>query len=240
MLHEPQRLFHSFDHHLSIVPTLCDYLHFNSHIMADEQPPPPPPPQDMDPEKVEELSRRPPKRVADEDLSQIRAKRLAKLGCPPNPNGTSQSASAAPPAPASSSSPPKPSAAQPPPPKPSPQPAPTANPFSQLGIKPEGTPKSSINIKPKAAQPSSSGPPPQPAAKAQHVSIETWEDRTLGSIFRITLDQTRTQDTHGNSLYFASTTKDDLEADGKPLRFTTDMLDSVILESASSHSQGSA
>ncbi|KAH5137500.1 peptidylprolyl isomerase [Parastagonospora nodorum] len=197
--------------------------------MADEQPPPPPPPppQDMDPEK-------------------IRAKRLAKLGGPANPNGSSQSASAAPsapsapPAPASSSSSPKPSEAQAPPPKPSPQPAPAANPFSQLGIKAEGAPKSSINIKPKAAQPSSSGPPSQPAAKAQDVSIETWEDRTLGSIFRITLDQTRTQDTHGHSLYFASTTKDDLEADGKPLRFTTDMLDSVILESASSHSQGPA
>jgi ubiquitin conjugation factor E4 B len=207
--------------------------------MADEQPPPPPP-QDMDPEKVEELSQRPPKRVTDEDLSQIRAKRLAKLGGPANPNGSSQPASAAPSEPASSSSSPKPTEAQAPPPKASPQPAQAANPFAQLGMKAESTPKSRINIKPKPAQLSSSGAPPQPATKAQHVSIEAWEDHTLGGIFRITLDQNRTQDTHGHRLYFASTTKDDLEADGKPLRFTTDMLDSVILESASSHNQGSA
>lgn len=206
--------------------------------MADEQPPPPPP-QDMDPEKVQELPGRP-KRAADEDVSQIRAKRLAKLGGPANPNASSQPASAAPSAPASSSSSPKPTQAQAPPPKPQPSPAQAANPFSQLGIESEAAPKSRINIKPKPAQPSSSSTPPQPATKAQDISIEAWEDRTIGGIFRITLDQGRTQDTHGHRLYYASATKDDLENDGKPLRFTIDMLDSVILESASSHMQGSA
>jgi ubiquitin conjugation factor E4 B len=207
--------------------------------MADEQPPPPPP-QDMDPEKVQELPHRQPKRVADEDLSQIRAKRLAKLGGPANPNGSSQPASATPSAPASSSSSPKPTEAQVPPPKAQPSPAPAANPFSQLGMKSEAAPKPRINIKPKPAQPSSSGTPPQPATKAQDISIEAWEDRTISGIFRITLDQGRTQDTHGHRLYYASATKADLENDGKPLRFTTDMLDSVILESASSHTEGSA
>lgn len=188
--------------------------------MADEQPPPPPS-QDMDPEK-------------------IRAKRLAKLGGPSNPGGSSQPASSAPSTPASTSSSPKPAAAQAPPPKPSSQPSQPANPFSQLGVQAGDTPKPRINIKPKAAQPSGSGTPLQPALRAQDVSIEAWEDRTLSSIFRISLDPARTQDTHGNRVYFASAAKSDLEDEGKPLRFATDMLDSVILESASSHTQGSA
>jgi ubiquitin conjugation factor E4 B len=232
--------FYSLAPHL--IPIALPPPSFNKtpHNMADEQPPPPPP-QDMDPEKVQELPHGPPKRVADEDLSQIRAKRLAKLDGPANPNGSSQPASATPSAPASSSSSPKPTEAQAPPPKPQPSPAPAANPFSQLGMQSEAAPKPRINIKPKPAHPSSSGTPPPPATKAQdNISIEAWEDRTISGIFRITLDQGRTQDTHGHKLYHASATKDDLEADGKPMRFTTDMLDSVILESASSHSQGSA
>jgi len=209
--------------------------------MADEQPemqpeqqqPPPPPPQDMDPEKVEEPRPRPPKRVADEDIAQIRAKRLAKLGGPANPNGGSRPASTGPSAPTSSSSSPKPTEIQAPPPKEAP------NPFAQLGIKPDAAPKSRINIKPKAAPPSSSGASPQPP-KSQDVSIEAWEDRTLGNVFRITLDPSLTKDTHGHKLYFASGALGDCEDEGRPVRFATDMLDSVILESASSHSQGSA
>jgi ubiquitin conjugation factor E4 B len=203
--------------------------------MADEQSPPPPPaPQDMDPEKVEELSRRPSKRVADEDLSQIRAKRLAKLGGPAPSNADSRPVSTAP---IASTSSPKPAEAQPPP-KPQPQAAQATNPFAQLGMKAEGAPKSRINIKPKPLQPSPSGA--SPSSKTQDVSIEAWEDRTLAAIFRITLDQSRTQDTHGHKLFFVSGAQAELEDEGRPLRFTTDMLDSVILESAGSHSQGSA
>jgi ubiquitin conjugation factor E4 B len=211
--------------------------------MADEHPPPPPP-QEMDPEKVDDLTRRLPKRVADGNLSQIRAKRLAKLGGPANPTGGSQPASTAPSAPASSSSSPKPAdAAVPPPPPPNPQsqPAPAANPFSQLGIQATNdAPKPRINIKPKPTQSAGSSASPQAAPKSQDVSIEAWEDRTLSGVFRITLQQSRTQDTHGHKLYFASAAKSDLEDEGKPLRFTTDMLDSVILEAASSHTHGTA
>ncbi|KAF2833397.1 hypothetical protein CC86DRAFT_338679 [Ophiobolus disseminans] len=189
--------------------------------MADEQPdqpqqqqPPPPPPQEMDPEK-------------------IRAKRLAKLGGPANPNVPSQ--------PASSSSSPKPAETQAPPPKPQPQPQATQapNPFTQLGLKAGDAPKPRINIKPKPAQSSSSGASTQPA-KAQDVNIQVWEDRTLSSIFRITLDPSRTHDQLGHKLFFAPDTRSDCEQEGKPLQFTISMLDSVILESASSHSQGSA
>jgi ubiquitin conjugation factor E4 B len=101
-------------------------------------------------------------------------------------------------------------------------------------------PKPRINIKPKTATPSTSSAPPPTAPKAQELSLEAWEDRTLSSIFRITLDEQRPSDVHGQKLYFASSAKSDLEDEGRPLRFATDMLDSVILESASSHLQGSA
>ncbi|KAH7084790.1 ubiquitin elongating factor core-domain-containing protein [Paraphoma chrysanthemicola] len=210
--------------------------------MADEQEqPPPPPPQDMDPEKVHELLHRPPKRVADEDVAQIRAKRLAKLGGPTNPSsGGSRPASTAPSAPTSGSSTPKPAEAQPQTPAAQPEATQAANPFAQLGIKPDDAPKSRINIKSKPAQPASGGASPQPSSKTLDNSIEAWQDRTLGGVFRITLDPNRTHDTHGHKLYFAANARSDLEDEGSPLRFTTDMLDSAILESASSHTQGSA
>jgi ubiquitin conjugation factor E4 B len=101
-------------------------------------------------------------------------------------------------------------------------------------------PKPRINIKPKTATPATSSAPPPTVPKAQELSLEAWEDRTLSSIFRITLDEQRPSDVHGQKLYFASSAKSDLEDEGRPLRFATDMLDSVILESASSHLQGSA
>jgi ubiquitin conjugation factor E4 B len=227
--------------------------------MADEQPeqqeqqssppppPPPPPQQEMDPEKVAELQSRPPKRVADEDIAQIRAKRLAKLGGAANPNGPSRSTSTDASAPPSNSTSPQPTETQAPPPNPPPQSQPQAqpqatpapNPFAQLGLRAEAAPASRINIKPMAVQPSRNAASPQ-APKPQDASIEAWEDRTLGGVFRITLHPSRTQDQHGHKLYFASGARSDCEEEGRPLRFATDMLDSVILESASSHSQGSA
>jgi ubiquitin conjugation factor E4 B len=196
--------------------------------MADEHTPTPPPPEpqdeDMqveqpDADKVGNCSDRAPKRTADASLDQIRAKRLAKLG---GPTST---------IPSSSSPSPKPVEAQ----------APQApNPFAQLGMKPDEVPKPRINIKSKAAQPTSGTGVSQPVAKTHEVSIESWEDRTISGIFRITLDQSRAQDVHGHKLYFASSAKSDLEEEGRPLRFTTDMLDSVLLESASSHKLGTA
>lgn len=166
------------------------------------------------------------------DADKIRAKRLAKLGGAANSSGGSRPSSTAPEA-----SSPKPQASAP---NPEAQATQTPNPFSQLGVKTDDTPKPRITIKPKPAQPSTSGASSQPAPKAQEVSLEAWEDRNISSIFRITLDQGRTQDAHGHKLYFAAGAKSDLEDEGRPLRFSTDILDSVILESASSQLQGTA
>jgi ubiquitin conjugation factor E4 B len=216
--------------------------------MADQTSPPPPPEQQdsampdaapapapdamSDADKVS--STHPPKRPADDHVSQIRAKRLAKLGGPANPNGPSRPSSTAPEA-TSSSSTPKPS--EPESPKPQAQAPPTPNPFAQLGVKTDEPPKKRITIKP--AQPSTNAA--QPAPKAPEPTIETWEDRTLSNIFRITLDENQTQDAHGHKLCLVAGAKSDLEEEGKPLRFGTDLLDSVILEAASSQSrQGAA
>ncbi|KAF1849592.1 ubiquitin fusion degradation protein-like protein UfdB [Cucurbitaria berberidis CBS 394.84] len=212
--------------------------------MADQPPSPPPPPppeQDSAMSDADKVSpNRPLKRPADEHIAQIRAKRLAKLGGP-TPPGPSRTPSTALDASTPSSSSPKPtevdaSAQQPP----QTQATPPPNPFSQLGIKTDDAPKAQITIKPKPVQRSSSGTLSRPAPKAQEVSIEAWEDRNISGVFRITLDENRTHDTHGHKLFFAADAKGDLEDEARPLRFTTDMLDSVILESASSQSQGSA
>jgi ubiquitin conjugation factor E4 B len=191
-----------------------------------------------DADKVSSPASRPSKRHADEDIFQIRAKRLAKLGGPATPNAPSQSPSTAPEATSSSTSSPKPTVSQAPPPKPQPEPASTANPFSQLGLKTDEPPKKRITIKP--AQPSSNSSTPQPAQKAPELSIEAWEDRTLSNIFRISLDESQKQDVHGHKLYYASGARGDLEEEGRPIRLTTDLLDSVILEAASSQTQGPA
>ena len=189
-----------------------------------------------DADKVSPPVSLPSKRHADEDISQIRAKRLAKLGGPATPNGPSRPPSTAPEAASSSTSSPKPTESQAPRPKPQPEPTSSSNPFSQLGVKTDEPPKKRITIKPAV----SNSPAPQPAQKAPELSREAWEDRTLSNIFRITLDEAHTQDAHGHKLYFASGAKSDLEDEGRPVRLSTDLLDSVILEAASSQTQGSA
>ncbi|KAI4612407.1 hypothetical protein J4E80_007140 [Alternaria sp. BMP 0032] len=187
-----------------------------------------------DADKVSSPSDRLSKRHADEDIFQIRAKRLAKLGGPATPNGPSRSPSTAPEAASSGTSSPKPAESPAPPQKPTP----TANPFSQLGVKTDEPPKKRITIKP--AQSSSNGPTPQPAQKAPELSIEAWEDRTISSIFRVTLDESHTHDAHGHKLHFAESARRDLEEQGRPIRLTTDQLDSVIMEAASEKHQGYA
>lgn len=168
----------------------------------------------------------------------IRAKRLAKLGGPSGGNATSRPPST-PPAPApSSSSTPNPAETQPPPPpQPTQTPPQQQNPFTQLGMGADTKPAPKINIKPKTATPAAGGAT-QAALKNQEVSLEVWEDRTISGIFRITLDPNNTRDVHGHKLYFVAGAKSDLEDENKPLRFTTEILDQVILESASSKSEG--
>jgi ubiquitin conjugation factor E4 B len=192
-----------------------------------------------DADKVQLPHSSPPKRKADDNLAQIRAKRLAKLGGPSTPRSSSTAPEASGSAPASGTSSPKPAAAQAPSPQPRTQTPPTSNLQSQTDGKTESRPASRINIKP-ASTTSSVAPSAAPTPRPQDTSIEGWEDRAISGIFRITLDEGRSQDAHGHKIYYASSLRQDLQDEGRPLRFTTDVLDSVVLEAASSHTQGSA
>ncbi|KAJ4294551.1 Ubiquitin conjugation factor E4 [Kalmusia sp. IMI 367209] len=164
------------------------------------------------------------------DADKIRAKRLAKLGGPasttPTPPTTAASGSSTP-QPAQKSS------------TPSTQSATAPNPFSQLGMKAEDKPAPAprINIKPKPAE-APNGRSATP--KGQEVTLEVWTDRTISQIFRITLDPERTRDLHGHRMCFVSGVRSDLEDAGSPLRFTPELLDSTILESAQSKTEGKA
>lgn len=199
----------------------------------DDQPAqqPPPPEQDSampdamsDADKVSSndlLKRSAP---ADSDIAQIRAKRLAKLGgSSSNSNAPSRPASDAP-----SPTPPTPQPTQPqlPAPKSPAQTAPAGNPFSQLGIKAEEKPKPRVNIRPNPTQSSATAS----SAKTQELSLEAWEDRTLSNIFRISLDENRTKDANGHKLHYAADTVNELKAEDRPVRLTTDLLESVILD----------
>jgi ubiquitin conjugation factor E4 B len=96
--------------------------------------------------------------------------------------------------------------------------------------KPEA-PRITIKSKPAA-------PPRANSSKAPEGDIETWTDRTISGIFRITLDADNTRDAHGHRLSFVPGVKGDLEDGNRPLLFTTDVLDTAILESASNHTEG--
>jgi ubiquitin conjugation factor E4 B len=99
-------------------------------------------------------------------------------------------------------------------------------------------PASRISIKPKVSSPASGSGANEAMGKNQGDSIEGWEDRTLGAIFRVTLDPNHSRDGHGHQLYFLTGARSDLEEDSRPIRLTTDILDQAILESASSKSEG--
>jgi len=62
--------------------------------------------------------------------------------------------------------------------------------------------------------------------------LESWEDKTLGNIFRITLNRGTTKDIHDNPIYFLSSLHSDLEEEGGPLRLSTGVLEQAIIEAA--------
>ncbi|KAF2013691.1 hypothetical protein BU24DRAFT_244034 [Aaosphaeria arxii CBS 175.79] len=149
----------------------------------------------------------------------IRAKRLAKLGG----STASSPGSSSPKPPAQPTSPPAAPQERPIPTEPS-----KPKPPTQPSVATEAAPRK-INIKPAAPK-----PPPQ------EVSIESWEDRTIGSIFRITLDPNQSRDAHGLPLYHVSGVRDELQENNRPVRLTkdTEILESAIQEATSSQALG--
>ncbi|KAF2491056.1 ubiquitin conjugation factor E4 [Lophium mytilinum] len=166
------------------------------------------------------------------DADKIRMKRLAKLGGPPAASGSSSTTPLQENSPNTPSTPKLDESTAAPPPEQSPAPS---NPFSQLGIKTD--PKPRINIKRKASPPlvgdgtsdTRSTPNPQPGA---------WADRTLSSIFRITLDPSATKDLHGHRLSYVQEVRKELEENERPVQLQTDVLDQAIVEAASNLPDG--
>lgn len=69
-------------------------------------------------------------------------------------------------------------------------------------------------------------------------TLEQWEDRILGNIFRITLWKEHQHDSHGNHLQLLAGTRLDLEDSDQPVKLNVGMLDQALLEAASSLKQG--
>lgn len=92
----------------------------------------------------------------------------------------------------------------------------SSNPFSQIAP-PKDQPRSASQSSPHRT---SSRPRAQDTAK----TIETFEDSTLSSIFRFTLQSDRNKDAHGHSLYVLHSLRADLEQSQATLRLTKDIL----------------
>ncbi|KAI9706324.1 MAG: hypothetical protein M1820_004900 [Bogoriella megaspora] len=174
------------------------------------------------------------------DADKIRNKRLAKLG------GSSSSPSQSSGESTSNGSPPSPNSQETPRAqinisKPEEQSTPTskstANPFTQLGMK-ENVPSVSattpkINIRPgSSVSQKRDGDGNSRSRSRQSDSLEAWENRTLSTVFRITLNPETLRDAHGQPLQFVPGLRSELEEQGTPIRLTTDVLEQALLESA--------
>lgn len=71
-------------------------------------------------------------------------------------------------------------------------------------------------------------------ASRQSETIEQFEDRSLRSIFRFSLDPALTQDANGHALYILPSLREELEAEGKEMRLSTDILEQAIMEGGQS------
>ena len=107
-----------------------------------------------------------------------------------------------------------------------------------------GAPK--INITPTVGRPATPKKRDRPTSSGGRSSsragetLEQWEDRILGNMFRITLWKEHRLDPHGNHLQFLAGTRSDLEDSGQSVRLNVGMLDQALLEAASNLKQGTA
>lgn len=120
------------------------------------------------------------------------------------------------------------------------------NPFAQLGMQQatDGTPK--INITASSGRPVTPKKRDRPTSSGGRSSsragetLEQWEDRVLGNLFRFTLREEHSHDAHGYPLQFLRSTRLDLENSGQTVRLNVGMLDQALLEAASNLEQGIA
>ncbi|EMC97218.1 hypothetical protein BAUCODRAFT_68628 [Baudoinia panamericana UAMH 10762] len=98
-----------------------------------------------------------------------------------------------------------------------------------------------IKIRPRPASPAkresdgSEKARPKPAKEPD--SLEVWQDRSLRSIFRVSLKPEEVRDLHGHHLVFLASTREDLVESKAPLQLNVDALEGAITEAAS-HAPG--
>jgi ubiquitin conjugation factor E4 B len=73
---------------------------------------------------------------------------------------------------------------------------------------------------------------PRPSSRASE-TIDQFEDRTLRSIFRLTLDSEQTKDIHGHNLHFVGGLRQELEDEGEPIMLKNETLEQAIMEAGS-------
>ena len=112
------------------------------------------------------------------------------------------------------------------------------NPFSQLGLQEGAKAGPQISIK---TAPSSAGtslkrdrPTSTTTKLVETTTIESWEDKTLSGIFRVSLDPSKKQDYLGQRLCYVEGVRQELEEQNAPLRLTTGILEQTIIEAAQS------
>ncbi|CAK4009047.1 related to ubiquitin fusion degradation -2 [Lecanosticta acicola] len=156
------------------------------------------------------------------DADKIRAKRLAKLGGPTT----------------SGSPPPVQNNAEP---SSKPTTPPTTDgssekaPAQQLEVQQKAAaPK--ITVKPRPASPAKrerdGSEKPRARAERPPEALETWQDRNLRQVFRVTLKEQELKDAHGNRLIYLPSTKDDLKEQNRPLLLNVEVLETAITEAA--------
>lgn len=118
-------------------------------------------------------------------------------------------------------------------------PKPSSSPFSQLGMRLSNGAAPRINISPAGG--GTVTPQKRERGESEHSrlnpreeeTLQEWEDRILGAIFKLTLDPNVRHDTHGHPLHYVANVRAGMEEEGYPVRFGTAMLDEAILEAAS-------
>ncbi|KAK5171080.1 Ubiquitin conjugation factor E4 [Saxophila tyrrhenica] len=169
------------------------------------------------------------------DADKIRMKRLAKLGGPSTSNNTTPAAGAS----SGDASAPK-DATSPPAQKAETPSSTTQNPFSQLGMsdgqadQQEKKTAPQIKVSPRQASPAKRerDGSEKPRAKPTE-SLETWQDRNLRQIFRLTLKPDESRDISGHELVFLASTREDLVDNKAAIQLNTEVLEGAITEAAS-------
>lgn len=64
-------------------------------------------------------------------------------------------------------------------------------------------------------------------------SLESWQDKNLRQILRVTLKPEELKDLHGHPLVFLASTREDLVESGAPLQLNVEVLEGAITEAAS-------